>query len=245
MKILVTNDDGITAEALVPLAKWAQKLGDVTVIAPKYEQSGKSHAIELIKPIEIKEYPLLPGIKAYSVDSTPADCVRFGIIGLKQKYDLVISGINRGFNIGHDIVYSGTVGAIFEAAAYGQKAIAFSTDRSPEGLEAALSNLDRVYDFITSNGLLDKNLLYNVNIPPNPSKICVTRQGNAFYSDEFVMTEPDMYVQKGEFVYEDTLNFDLDTDAVMHGYISIMPLSDDRTSAGVYEEIKHLNASDK
>ena len=90
MRILITNDDGIDTLGIRLLAEWAKKLGEVTVVAPKYEQSAKSHAIELIKPIEIKKVPFMDGVTAYAMDSTPADCVRFGIIGLKQKYDLVL-----------------------------------------------------------------------------------------------------------------------------------------------------------
>ena len=119
MRILVTNDDSISAKQLLPLVRWCQKLGDVTVIVPKYEQSGKSQGIELHKPFEVKQVDLAPDIKAYTVDSTPADCIRFAVFGLKQTYDLVISGINRGFNMGGDIMYSGTAGAVFEAVSPG------------------------------------------------------------------------------------------------------------------------------
>ena len=119
MRILITNDDGINAKGLLPLAQWAQRLGDVTVIAPKVEQSGKSHGIEIHKAFEVKKVDFAPGIEAYSVDSTPADCVRIAILGMKKQFDLVISGINRGLNIGRDTIYSGTVGAIFEANALG------------------------------------------------------------------------------------------------------------------------------
>ena len=121
MKILIVNDDGIHAPGIMHLAKWATKLGDVTVIAPKREQSGKSHSINIVDSFEIKTVEFLPDVKAYRVDSSPSDCSRFGILGLKQEYDLVLSGINNGYNMGRDIVYSGTVGAIFEACSLGAK----------------------------------------------------------------------------------------------------------------------------
>ena len=89
MNILIVNDDGIYASQLPALVKWAQKYGDVTVVAPKVEQSGKSHAIEFVKPMEIKRvYPFGEAVEAYAMDSTPADCVRFGINGLGRSYDL-------------------------------------------------------------------------------------------------------------------------------------------------------------
>ena len=116
MRILITNDDGIQASGLIPLVKWAMKLGQVTVIAPKVEQSGKSHGIEIHKSFALEKVELVDGVEAYALDSTPADCVRYAILGRKEQFDLVISGINRGLNVGADIMYYRTVGAICEAA---------------------------------------------------------------------------------------------------------------------------------
>ena len=96
MRILITNDDGINAPGIRMLAEWAKKLGEVTVVAPKVEQSGMSHAIQFVEPIEIKRVPLMDGVEAWQMDSTPADCVRFGVLGLKREYDLILSGINKG-----------------------------------------------------------------------------------------------------------------------------------------------------
>ena len=127
MRILITNDDGINAPGIRMLAEWARSIGEVTVVAPKVEQSGMSHAIQFVKPIEIKKVDLIDGVEAWQMDSTPADCVRFGIVGLKREYDLVLSGINRGVNVGIDLMYSGTVAAIFEAGRLGHRGIAFST----------------------------------------------------------------------------------------------------------------------
>ena len=166
MKILIANDDGIKSPVLPLLAKWAQKLGDVTIAAPKFEQSGKSQAIQFTREIEITEVEIAPGIVGYSVDSTPADCVRFGIFGLNKKYDLIISGINRGYNLGDDIVYSGTCGAIFEGSRIGIRGLAISTD--VDNLMNAPAALDTVWDYITKNDLYAHNSLYNVNIPPAP-----------------------------------------------------------------------------
>ena len=158
LKILITNDDGIEAEGIRLLAAWARKLGEVTVVAPKVEQSGKSHAIQFVNPVEIKRVPFVEGVEAYSMDSTPADCIRFGVVGLNRKYDLVLSGMNRGVNLGADIVYSGTVGAIFEAARLGMNALGFSA--YPDGQEAAAKYFDEVYDFIVKNNLFDDCKLF-------------------------------------------------------------------------------------
>ncbi|MGN1155155.1 MAG: 5'/3'-nucleotidase SurE, partial [Agathobacter sp.] len=90
MRILITNDDSISSPVLLPLIQWARKLGEVTTVVPKYEQSGKSHSIELRHPFEVQKVELAPGIEAYTVDSAPADCVRYAVLGLKMEFDLVI-----------------------------------------------------------------------------------------------------------------------------------------------------------
>lgn len=240
MRILITNDDGINAPGLLPLALWAQKLGDVTVIAPKYEQSGKSHAIEIHKAFEMKKVEFAPGIEAYALDSSPADCIRVAILGMKKQFDLVISGINRGLNIGRDTIYSGTVGAIFEANALGVPALAFST--SPAYYDRAIQHLDAIYDFICSNQLMEKNDLYNINIPNDPVGFRITRQGGPYYSDEFEFQENDMVMPCGIDVFQPSNTKDLDTDAVLvHHLISISPLTIDRTNHAVFAQLKTLN----
>lgn len=237
MKILITNDDGINALGIRLLAEWAKKLGEVTVVAPKEEQSGMSHAIDFITPVEIKRVPLVEGVTAYSMGSTPADCVRFGVIGLNEKYDLILSGINKGVNVGADVVYSGTVGAIFEAARMGVKGIAFSA--FPDGQEIAVKYLDEVYDYIVKNNLLEENPIYNVNIPNNVKGIRMTYQGSPYFSDVFIKRDGDIYVQEGEQI-PDVCPDDLDRDTVaIHAdYISVTPLLATRTNMEVFQKHK-------
>lgn len=240
MRILITNDDGIGAAGLVPLVQWAMTKGEVVVAAPKVEQSGMSHGIEIHKAFEMKKVDLVPGVRAYAVDSTPADCVRLTVLGLKEKFDLVISGINRGFNIGRDIMYSGTVAAVFEAANLDVPAIALST--SPAFYPHAHEYLDQVYDFVVNNQLLEKHIAYNINIPADNKGILITRQGGNYYSDDFGALENDMYMPQGKDVFQEAGNNILDTDAVLRGgYISVMPLTLDRTDLKMYEQLVHLN----
>ncbi len=239
MKILITNDDGIDALGIRLLIEWAKKLGEVTVVAPKAEQSAKSHAIELIKPIEVLDRSPLYGVEAYSVDSTPADCVRFGILGMHRKYDLVLSGINKGQNMGKDIVYSGTVAAIFESAGLGTPAIAIST--FADTLESAARHLDLAYDFVVRNKLFDYTPIYNINIPAEAKGVKITRQGRSCFSDEFIPIGDNKYAQRGSF-YPDNDRNDISIDAVAvdHGLISITPMQNDRTEHSVYEMLKTL-----
>ena len=236
MRILITNDDGISAPGIRLLAEWAKKLGEVTVVAPKVEQSGMSHAIQFVHPIEIKKVPFIEGVEAYSMDSTPADCVRFGVLGLERKYDLVLSGINKGVNVGVDLVYSGTVAAIFEAARLDTPGIAFST--FPDSQEEAAKYFDKVYNFITDNALFDKDLIYNVNIPDEVKGIHLTYQGSQYFSDIFKKCEGDMYEQVGARI-EDVCPDDIkrDTVAIHKGYISITPLLSTRTNMEVVNSL--------
>ena len=235
MRILITNDDGINAPGIRMLAEWAKTVGEVTVVAPKVEQSGMSHAIQFVEPIEIKQVPFMDGVEAWQMDSTPADCVRFGIVGLGREYDLVLSGINRGVNVGVDLVYSGTVAAIFEAARLGHRGIAFST--FPDSQEFAKDYFGDVYKFITDRGLFEKNLIYNVNIPDEVKGMHLTYQGSPYFSDFFKKAEGDMYIQVGSRI-EDVCPDDIkrDTVAIHKGYISITPLLALRTNMSVLED---------
>ena len=236
MRILISNDDGVNTLGIRLLAEWAKKLGEVTVVAPKVEQSAKSHAIEIVHPIEIKEVPFIDGVKAYAVDSTPADCVRFGLLGLDEKFDLVFSGINKGINVGDDIVYSGTVGAAEEAAKLGVKSIAFSSEPNDQAIAATY--LDQVYDYILKNKLLEMNDMYNINIPAKVKDIRITYQGTAYYSDRFRKLDGDMYIQEGEPIPDAVpTDSNRDTVAFFEGYISITPLQVSRTNMDVYRRL--------
>lgn len=235
MRILVTNDDGVDAAQLVPLILWCRKLGEVTAVVPKYEQSAKSHSIQLRDAFEVTVRELASGVEALVVDSSPADCVRYAVLGLKQHFDLVISGVNRGFNVGTDILYSGTVAAISEAGILGLPGIALSTD--PAGYHEATLQLDRVWDFISANRLLERHSLYNINIPPSAEEIRITRQGGAFYSDDFLPIGNDRYQPTGKCVYRDNGDNTLDTNAVMNGCISVMPLTICRTDMDIYRAL--------
>lgn len=237
MRILITNDDGIEAVGIRLLVEWAKKLGEVTVVAPKVEQSGKSQGIDLLNPVQVKKSDIFDGVRAFAVDSTPADCIRFGVLALEEEFDIVFSGINRGMNIGRDIVYSGTVGAIYEAVSVSHKAIAFST--FPDTLEAAATHLDSVYSFIVDNGLLDINPIYNVNIPATVKDIKITRQGKSCYRDKFHPIENDMYAQTGYyFCDDDDTDMSLDTIAVNNDLVSITPMQIDRTNKEVFDLLK-------
>ena len=235
MRILITNDDGVQASQLVPFIKWCRQLGEVITVVPKYEQSGKSHSIEIHKSFEAKEVELEPGIKVWAIDSSPADCVRFAVYGLNEKIDLVLSGINRGINVGVDVAYSGTVAAIFEAGVLGIPGIALSTE--VPGYESAVQHLDMIYDIFKRHQLLEVHSLYNVNIPTRVQGYRFTRQGGIHYSVGFLPQENDMYLPTGDCIYEDENDLNLDGDAIAHDHISILPLSLARTDMDVFKKL--------
>ena len=239
MRILVTNDDSISAEQLLPLVRYCKKMGEVTVAVPAVEQSAKSHGIELHKPFRVEKKLLDGDVTTYVVDSTPADCMRYVILGLEERFDLVISGVNRGLNMGSDILYSGTVSAVREAVLQKIPAIALST--TPENYHNATAHLDMVFDYIRENKLLEVHNAYNINIPANPKGIKITRQGGMYYSDGFDNVEGDMYRAAGKCVYVPSNDLTLDTDATISGYISIMPLSMNVTDMEVFNKLKIEN----
>ena len=235
MRILITNDDSVKATQLLPLIKYCMRFGDVTTVVPKVEQSGKSHGIELHNAFTVNKQELDTGIFAYVVDSTPADCVRFALLGLGKKFDLAISGINRGYNIGTDIMYSGTVAAVREAGLYNITSVALST--CPENYENAVGQLDTVLDFALKNNLLGAHKIYNINIPPIVKGVKITHQGEIYYSDAFYEVGDGIYKVQGECTYKPGNDLTLDTDAVMNGYISITPLTNNVTDMQVYKRL--------
>ena len=134
MRILVVNDDGIKAPGIKRLVQMAAGLGEVWVVAPAAQCSAMSHRITVRGDLEVKPYDFpVTGVTAYSVGGTPADCVKVALGCLMtEKPDIVFSGINAGYNVGRDILYSGTIGAAMEALCWGVPAIAFSVAEEDE-----------------------------------------------------------------------------------------------------------------
>lgn len=235
MRILLTNDDGINAEGLKVLTEFASTLGHVTVCAPREQQSAKSHAINIHTPFVVKKVEYEGADEAYEVASTPVDCVRFGTLGLLRDYDVVFSGVNRGLNMGEDIAYSGTLGAIFEAKYRNIKAIAFSAEI--HSFDSARAWIGKAYDFITKHNMFDCCDLLNVNVPDNPKGIVVTKQGGAYYTDSFQEIEKDLWQQNGYCIHHNCHDLTIDTDATIDGYVTITPVITDRTNHSAFDEL--------
>ena len=165
MNILITNDDGITSDGIVRLARAAARCGTVWVVAPDHQCSAMSHRITLRHSIDVKEVEFpVEGVKAYASSGTPADCIRFGILNIVEgKTDLVLSGINFGYNVGSDTQYSATVGAALEGACVGIPSIALSEDWG-DCHEVTDAYLDDILKELIAKPL-GINQIWNVNFP--------------------------------------------------------------------------------
>ena len=189
MKILVTNDDGIAAPGLWALAEELQSIAEVVVVAPDREQSGVGTSVTLHQPLRVRSVkPMVDGIETHVVEGTPADSVIIALrMLLKDKIDLVISGINEGSNLGTDVLISGTVGAAFQAYFYGLPAIAVSV-ASFDNLHFEVAG--RICTLLARQlaaGRLPPRFLLNVNLPNLPldqiTGIEITELGERSHTD--------------------------------------------------------------
>lgn len=241
MKILLTNDDGIHAPGLEVLEEIAKAFSDdIWICAPSEEQSGMGHALTLTRPVRLKQH----GERRFSVTGTPTDAVTLGLRKVMDtKPDLILSGVNRGANLGDDVTYSGTVSAAIEGALSGTKAIAISQVIGGEWRGEPVPDFAaaREWGEKTLRPLLDAPIpsrsLINVNFPPRPPDevrgIRVTRQGFHDYSRGSVVegTDPrgQRYYWFGLEAIEHTLDHGTDLEAIDDGFVSVTPLQLDLT----------------
>jgi 5'-nucleotidase len=244
--ILVTNDDGIESDALGPLVDALAELGEVDIIAPERNWSGASHSITLFRPLRCRPTRLRTGQAAYMTDGSPTDCVRLAVLGfLKQKPDLIVSGINRGANLGDDITYSGTVAAAMEGLLSNVPSIAVS-------LGAFGANIDFTVaaEFVAllAKNILEKGFahdaLLNVNVPHLPREritgVEVTKLGKRNYRDQLVeRLDPygNPYYWVGGPAVADDAEPGTDVAALRDGKISVTPIALDLTSHELLAEL--------
>jgi 5'-nucleotidase len=249
MHILVSNDDGVHAPGIVALTEAMLPFGTVTVIAPLENRSAIGHRKTMHKPIRIDPVSFaVPGVTAYATSESPSDSVAAALLGfIKDPIDLVVSGINRGANMGQDLTYSGTVSAAFEAVIWHKPAIAFSLVDSSETADyrpaAAIARQ------IVALGLYRKLpplTLLNVNIPPLPLEqikgFKVVRQGLRTYNDELVSrVDPSgrpYYWIGGSAPSGDMTEEGTDLWATHNGYVSLTPIHMDMTSYALMSDME-------
>lgn len=239
MKILVVNDDGIYSKNLKILVDYLKNIyNDIMVVAPSSEQSAMSHRINIKGPIKLTTHEgLFDGVKAYSIDSTPADCVKFAIDYLKYDFDIVFSGINDGLNLGDDISYSGTVAAILEAAYYQKKGIALSVIKGQN--TNILESLEIFMQDYLKNAIYSQFLTFNVNLPQNPKGIKYVPQGKGNYRYYFTKEQDNIYTPRIKPKYQKRDIIENDLDAYYNEYISVTPLTVDKTDYQILNKINN------
>ena len=237
--ILISNDDGIHSEGIKALARALRRVGEVYVVAPDRERSAASHSLTLNRPLRVELY----GTNVYAVDGTPTDCINIAVNGiLKKRPNLVVSGINKGGNLGDDITYSGTVSAAMEGTLLGIPSIAISlVSRDNFDFKMAAKFAARLARFILKNGL-PKDTLLNVNVPEGGDikGYRVTKQGKRFYGDA-VVEKVDPRGKKYYWIGGDVLKWeggqDTDFQAVADQFISITPVHLDLTNHSSFKEL--------
>ncbi len=220
MIILLTNDDGINSSKLIYAKEILKKYGTVYTVAPSVEQSAKSMALTIggFPYSKIDDF-------TYSVEGTPVDCVNFALGGLNLRPDIVVSGINDGYNLGFDTRYSGTVGACFQAQYFGFNSIAFSSDN--KGIKMVENEFEKSLKYILENNLLSKEYTLNVNFPrESDGKSKGIKHTKLFYQNyEY---KPEMknckYSPNRRIIRTDKLPEDSDALAYRQGYTSITKL---------------------
>jgi 5'-nucleotidase len=242
MHLLITNDDGISAPGLLALKQALEPLSQVTVIAPSRNYSAAGHRKTLHKPLRIDAARLDDGSPAWVCSGAPSDCVAVALLGfVKEKIDLVVSGINPNPNLGQDLTYSGTVTAALESVIANIPGLAISADmRHPDDYTQAGRIAAQVVGALAQH-TLPAGLALNINVPHGPLRgLRFTRQGSSLYHDRLVQRldprDRPYYWIGGE---PPTGVADEGTDfwAMDNGYVSITPLHLDLTAHQALPEL--------
>lgn len=231
MRILITNDDGILAPGIAALYDAVHDCGTVDVVAPTDSQSATSHAISVLKPMEVQRVHVDERFHGWSVGGRPADCVKLALLELlDERPDFVLSGINAGANTGINVLYSGTVAAAVEGALAGISSIAFSLEVSAElDFRMAGRVARQVFDACVARGLPPGTCL-NVNIPATgdhpPHGLRCCHQAPVNWEEHYrkqVAEDRTIYWLDGRMP-EHNAPPDSDVGAIRDGYVSVTPL---------------------
>lgn len=239
----MTNDDGVHSEGIHALAEALSTLGDVTIVAPLTESSAIGHALTLIRPLRLDKLR----DRVYSVDGTPTDCVTLAFLKLYDtEPDLVVSGINKGYNLGDDVTYSGTVAGALEGILLGVPGVAVSLCRARHYDFAQAAWAARtVAEHVFTNGLPARTLL-NVNVPREQARgLKVTVQARRrWYPDVLEADDPRgrpyFWIKEGRADWEPDEKSDYQ--AVRDGWISVTPLQPDLTCRETMKKLASLEA---
>lgn len=245
--ILVTNDDGIFSKGIEKLITIAKKFGNVLVVAPDKPQSGMGHAITINSTLRLNKVPSKHNVEEYACSGTPVDCIKLAISTiLKQKPDLIVSGINHGSNSSISVIYSGTMSAAVEGAIEGIPSIGFSLcDYAADAnFDVCDIHIEKIIAHVLANGL-DQGTCLNVNFPKTDKikgiKVC--RQAKAYWVEEFDErhdpTGKPYYWLTGYLKNLDT-GTDTDEYALQQGYASVVPVQFDLTAYTLLKKLAVL-----
>jgi 5'-nucleotidase len=234
-RILITNDDGYQAPALADLARTLAEVGEVVVFAPDHNWSAAGHTKTMHKPLRVNQSTMPDGTPLFVTTGTPSDCVGLALLGILPEWPhLVVSGINQGPNLGHDITYSGTVAAAMEATVYGIPAIAASQDLqegSAGDLDFAAEVVALLARRVLNHGIAPNSFL-NVNFPAVARSqvrgIELTRLGRRIYRDVLIQREDPKgrpYYWIGGDPPAGVPEDGTDVGALASGYVSVTPLN--------------------
>jgi len=246
LHILITNDDGVDAPGLLALQKALRGVGEVTVFAPDHNWSAAGHTKTMHKPLRVSQTTLLDGTLAYTTTGGPSDCVALVLLGiLDHQPDLIVSGINQGANVGHDITYSGTLAAAMEAVIFGIPALAVSLDSyQSEDFAGAAQIAARLVKLVLERGLPADTFL-NVNVPAVPQDevagVRITRLGKRVYRDTLVERQDPRgrnYYWIGGEPPTGVPEEGTDIWALANNCVSITPLHLDMTQYQMMEELR-------
>jgi 5'-nucleotidase len=254
MRVLLTNDDGITAPGLQAARRALRRLDgiELDVIAPDSNRSATARSITTRSPLTVEEVEFEDGDVGYATDGTPVDCVRFADLGLVGgRPDLIVSGINHGANLGDDITYSGTVAAAFEGIVLGIPAVAISQQSSGGGLGYVSGRFDFAVAAPFAAELVRRLVgepmpeatLINVNCPAGePRGVEVTKLGKRIYNDELKLVGEDSDRRRRYEIYGWKPGYEeiegTDLNAVAQGRISVTPIHFDLTDHGGLDRLK-------
>ena len=252
MRFLLTNDDGIYARGLSALYQELSKEAECLIVAPEVEQSAVGHAITISRPLMVRRAKKNGVFLGYAVTGTPADCVKIGIGELAEKpFDLVVSGINIGANVGINVIYSGTVSAATEGSILGVPSLAISLDTHNRDADFSFAAkiAGKMARFMLKHNP-NKNIPLNINIPAIPEEeikgVVVAKQGKARLMESFekrVDPRDNIYYWlAGETRLSETEEADSDASVLRRGMISITPIYYDLTR---YDILGNLSATIK
>lgn len=244
--IFITNDDSYFSKGISVLIRLMKQLGDVIVVAPKDEMSGKSHSITSNAPLKLKTMEISSGYEGYILNGTPVDCVKIAInkILANRKIDLLVSGINHGSNASINTIYSGTMAAVFEGCAENIPSVGFSIDTANK--DADFTNCEQIITSICKDVLangLEQGVCLNVNFPVGEIKgVKVCHQAKAYWEEEFVEYqtphgEPYFWLSGTYHCQDDSP--EADYRVMQQSYASIVPMQIDFTAYKALNEIKH------